>query len=182
MCAFEPKDVYSSAELKVGTSIANVLQGKKMTRGRPDSPRRRPMDLSQDPVFEYVLQAVDEIAGELANDPFESAPPQSFDWPRFFRLQMAYLLLWSAIEQFSAFAYGPSLDPGARLKAFGTDPQFIAAFGRQSCSLIQEVSDSRDPGARTRLDKDRPDKAAEFYYQVRSNLSHRGKELGRMVK
>jgi hypothetical protein len=128
-----------------------------------------------DPVFQHGLVAVQQVAEELANNPFESAPPETFDWPRFFRIQMAYLLLWSAVERFSSFAYGPSLDPGGKVRAFGKDPRFLAAFERQVRPPTQEVSDSRDPAERTRLDRSRPDEAAAFYYQVRSNLSHRGK-------
>ena len=37
------------------------------------------------------------------------------------------------------------------------------------------MSDSREPGDRRHLDVARPEKAADYFYQVRSNLSPRGK-------
>jgi hypothetical protein len=175
ICAFEPKNIYFWSEIKVETFTANVLQGKKMDHGRPTVLESNEWTFRLDPVFQHGLLAVQQMAEELADCPFESAPPESFDWPRFFRLQMAYLLLWSAVERFSSFAYGPALDPAAKVRAFGKDPRFLAAFERQVGLSTQEVSDSRDPGERTQLDGGRPDEAAAFYYQVRSNLSHRGK-------
>jgi hypothetical protein len=112
---------------------------------------------------------------QLGYECFASAPPEHVDWPRFFRLQMAYLLLWSAIERFSAFAYGPGLSPKQRINALGKDPRFLSALGKHLSSPSQGVSDSRDPGDRRHLDVARPEKAAASFYRVRSNLSHRGK-------
>ena len=115
ICAFEPKDIpYFWIELTIGASPVNVLQGKKIDRGRAIILESNEWTFRMDPVFQYGLQTVEQIAEELAGCSFESVPPENFDWPRFFRLQMAYLLLWSAIERSSAFAYGPALDPIAR--------------------------------------------------------------------
>ena len=175
ICAFEAKHIYFWTKLTFGASTANVLQGKKMDRGRAIILESSEWTFRKDPVFEFGLQTVEQIAEEFAGCSFESAPPENFDWPRFFRLQMAYLLLWSAIERFSAFAYGSALDPIAKVKSLGKDPRFLAAFERQVSSSIKEVSDSRNPGQRIRLDTGRPGEASDFYYQVRSNLSHRGK-------
>lgn len=42
-------------------------------------------------------------------------------------------------------------------------------------SLSVEISDSRDPRVCYHLDIEHPDEIADYFYQVRSNLSHRGK-------
>lgn len=178
ICRFEPKSIYSWEESLLSsppTTTVNLLVGRKMMRGRPNDLETGSWSFQDDPVFKYGLPVIKETAETLASHPFESSPPEEFDWSRFFRLQMAYLLLWSAIERFSTFAYGPTLSPLAKVKKLGCDPRFLAAFKQRVSGPEQRISDSRDPGRGERLSVDNPEEAAEYYYQVRSNLSHRGK-------
>ena len=152
---------------------ANALQGRSPTKASV------PFEESEwfgrrDPVFTYAIQTVRQTAEELAAEPFESAPPNSFDWPRFFHLQMAYLLLWSAIERYAALAYGPNLEPMEKVRRIGADTLFQSAL-RRIVGRTDRVFDSRNPDSRASLDMKRPDSSAKYYYQVRSNMSHRGK-------
>lgn len=101
-------------------------------------------------------------------------PKHGFDWHRFFRLQAAYLLLWSAIERFTALRYGAWRDPMERIKLLGDERAFADAL-RAVSPAERTVYDSRDPEARAVLSVDDPRRAVRYYYQVRSNLSHRGK-------
>lgn len=177
ICGFEPKNIYfwKEALLSSPTLLTNLLVGKKLDRGRPHDLEGNSWSFRLDPVFNYGLRVVEDTAMQLGYECFCNAPPEHFEWPRFFRLQMAYLLLWSAIERFSAFAYGPGLSPEERIKALGNDSRFLSALGRHLSSPSQVVSDSRDPRVRSHLDITRPENAADYFYQVRSNLSHRGK-------
>jgi hypothetical protein len=177
ICRFEPKAIYfwEAANLLSPVVSANLLSGKKFDRGRPQDLEGNSWSFRLDPVFQHGLPVIEETVLKLGHERFVSAPPENFDWPRFFRLQMAYLLLWSAIERFSAFAYGPGLSPEHRINALGNDPRFLSALRRHLSSPSQEVSDSRDPGDRLHLDRARLEEAADYFYQVRSNLSHRGK-------
>jgi hypothetical protein len=127
-----------------------------------------------DPVFTYAIQTVHQTAEELAAEPFISAPPDSFDWPRLFRLQMAYLLLWAAIERYAALAYGPNLEPLEKVRRIGADDLFQAAL-QSTVARTDRVFDSRDPDSCAILDVRRSESSAKYYYQVRSNMSHRGK-------
>jgi hypothetical protein len=127
----------------------------------------------QDPVFNEAIKLLHESVKEHAETKFVSVPPESLDWNRFYRLQMAYLLLWSAIERFAALAYGPRLAPTQKVAQLGGDPLFGKALG--SVSRTGRVCDSRDPKAVYTLDRTNPKSSAEYYYQVRCNLSHRGK-------
>lgn len=126
---FEPKDIYFWKKMQLSTPkvSANILVGKLLNRGRPHDLEENIWSFRMDPVFEHGLSVVEEIARQFGGSPFESAPPDFFDWPRFFKLQMAYLLLWSAIERFSSFAYGPSLNPEQKVKALNNDPHFWLA-------------------------------------------------------
>lgn len=177
ICRFEPPTIYfwENTLLSSPTVPANLLVGKKFDRGRPHELDENNWSFRLDPVFKQGLSLIEDTVMQLGYKCFASAPPERFDWPRFFRLQMAYLLLWSAIERFSVFAYGPTLPPNQRIKALGEDPRFLSALGKHLSSPSQEVSDSRDPGKRSHLEIARPEKAADYFYQVRSNLSHRGK-------
>jgi hypothetical protein len=51
ICAFEPKNVSFWTELRFETSTANVLQGKKMGRGRPVVLESNEWTFRIDPVF-----------------------------------------------------------------------------------------------------------------------------------
>jgi hypothetical protein len=177
ICRFESKAIYfwTEATLLSPDVSANLLVGKRLSHGRPHNLDENNWSFRLDPVFKFGLPVIEETVAQLGNESFASQPPDHFDWPRFFRLQMAYLLLWSAIERFSAFAYGPALSPEQRIRALSIDPRFLAAVGKHLSSSSQQVSDSREPGERSHLDIARPEKAAHYFYQVHSNLSHRGK-------
>lgn len=182
ICKFEPSSIYFWTTVTVREGKANILQGKKLDKGNASLLESREWTFRLDPVFEHGLKVVQQITSELTCNKFTSAPPESFDWSRFFRIQAAYLLLWSAIERFSAFAYGPSLKSEERIEKLDKDPRFRAAFKRHAMGT-KKVFDSRNPKNSikvdpTTIDADNPTcpcKAAEFYYGVRSNLSHRGK-------
>jgi hypothetical protein len=86
---------------------------------------------------------------------------------------MAYLLLWAAIERYTGFAFGPRLEPIARVERLAALASFQAAV-RSRVSRRSVVTDSRTLKS-YRLDPESPADAALYYYQVHSNLSHRGK-------
>ncbi len=174
VCAFEPKQIYGWLVITLPTGRANILQGKTLGRGRAVPLEASEWSFRLDPVFDYGLREVERFVRELADEPFKSAPPEYFEWPRFFRLQMAYLLLWSAIERFCTYAYGPALGPTARIKALGSDQRFKDGVAKHLAELLR-VADSRNPRTEETLDPNRPEKAAMAFYQVRSNLAHRGK-------
>lgn len=181
ICRFEPKHIYSWAEITVGSEKANVLCGRKLTSGNPVVFESNEWTFRSDPVFSDGVAVVEQIADELAGAPFESSP-RDLDWNRYFRLQAAYLLLWTVIERFCSFSYGPQLGAMRKIKALDLEPRFRAAF-REKVREKKQIFDSRNPETRIKVDPELVDpndpkskcRAAEYYYQVRNNLSHRGK-------
>jgi hypothetical protein len=117
---------------------------------------------------------VKAVADKEGLKEFESAPPDSFDWPRLFRLQMAYLLLWSAIERYTALCFGPDLKPLDRVKLLGEQPLFKESLA-QVLQREDKVVDSRDSKHSFRLSAANPLSSCKYFYQVRCNLGHRGK-------
>ncbi len=191
ICQFEPKEIYSWAEIDIESRKANILHGKKLDSGNPVPLESNEWTFRMDPVFKEGLEVVEHIANELTDTPFKS-DPYGLDWNRFFRIQAAYLLLWSAMERFCSFAYGPALEPMKKIRALDCDPRFRAAF-KEHVKEQKKVFDSRNPKTKIVVDPAQvnlenskcPCRAAEFYYQVRNNLSHRGKgawQDGEMVR
>jgi hypothetical protein len=92
-------------------------------------------------------------------------------WDIFVPLQGLYLVLCTILERYTALVYGPAREPGSRLAKLRGEPDVIAALAAANPPALKVV-DSRDP--RTHYQVPGP-KAFDAWYQVRSNLSHRGK-------
>lgn len=180
VCDFEPRKHYEWKEIELPDTVrANVLAVRDRNRGNPQPLFSREWKLTGDPAFGEGLQVVFEVIAELERN------SQWDIWQMFFRAQMAYLLLWSILERLSALCFGPAHDPMQRVKRLH---QLSGMDGLVSTYVCRQdrVSDSRDPRDTYQLDASNPKKCFEYYYQVRSNLSHRGKavhnEVDKVVK
>jgi gamma-glutamylcyclotransferase (GGCT)/AIG2-like uncharacterized protein YtfP len=173
---FEPRAQYrwDTVQTLDRNLKVNVLVARSPSKGHPEPFEEGSWSHLHDPVFREGLNLVGEVLRKSGKKPFQSAPPHAFEWDRFFRLQMAYLLLWAAVERYTALAFGPNVDPNDRVKKLGASPEFQRAVA-VAVSRTGIVSDSRDPSTTYRIDRNTPDEAALYYYQIRSNLSHRGK-------
>lgn len=117
ICSFEPQKHYRWREVHCGDARtpANVLVGKRVSKGSILLEEGE-WTGRNDPVLTVALELVTSIAVDEGRGELESAPPDTFDWRRFFALQMAYLLLWTIIERFAALRYGPSLEAGQKVQ------------------------------------------------------------------
>lgn len=174
VCAFEPRKHYEwkAVTLQSGQQ-ANVLVIRYSQKGSPQPLPSTRWILTDDPAFGPGLDEVERILKEVEQMPGERGDFEA-NWQRFFRAQMGYLLLWSILERLSAFCIGPSLDPMERIKLMPTLPG-IAQAVKNHVKRDSRISDSRDPSATYSLDAEDAKKSLLYYYQVRSNLSHRGK-------
>jgi hypothetical protein len=176
ICQFEPKEhyIWTSYDFAIGVS-GNLLIGKSPDKGsiRYD---KREWKAQDDPVFDEAMALVMEMANNYAINKFEPAPPKHFDWKRLFQLQMAYLFLWVALERFCGLAYGPNLKPGEKLKKLKDDLAFKDAL-KIVVKRTEKVTDSRNPEKTLTLNSENPSSSINYYYTIRSNLSHRGKTV-----
>lgn len=172
---FEPKRHYrwEKIELQQPKKPANTLVGRKPERASVQIEEGQWM-ARQDPLLTVGLDVVRQTAEKYARRKFASAPPDSFEWERLFHLQMAYLLLWTVIERYTALSHGPALDPMKRINCLGEEQAFKSALEKK-VARKHTIYDSRDPDDSARLDPKRGPSSAKYYYLVRSNLSHRGK-------
>ena len=122
-----------------------------------------------DPLFTAALDVVEET---LTSNDFQ------WDLKPLFRLQMAYLLLWSSIERYVSLRYHLGDKVMEKVSQLACEPAFAAG-------LLQHVKEHREvyradrPDQREVLDPQSPEKALAYYYQVRSNMTHRGKGVVR---
>lgn len=99
---------------------------------------------------------------------------------RLMGLQMAYMLLWTAIERYTSLRYHLRKEVTAKLRHMATEPGFRDAL-KKYVTPSREASArkvySTDAGTPEKLSREKPRKALEYYYQVRCNVTHRGKAL-----
>jgi len=172
---FEPAEIYEWDTLDLddqGLLRGNVLLGKFLDQGNPAELEKNSWSFSDDPVFKEGLNMVAAIIEEDCDSQKEQKRP--FEWARFFRLQMAYLLLWSAVQRFTCFCYSPKLNDAERNNKLSADPRFKQALLKIQ-PQVRSVSTSLRPDKVYSLNSQSPKDAVDYYYQIRCNLSHRGK-------
>jgi hypothetical protein len=155
--------------MRQGIREANVLFGKSPRRGS-DALGKSDWDGKKDPLFTSALEVVQEVANQ--NSQFE------WDLKPLFRLQLAYLLLWSAIERYVSLRYHLGSDVYAKVKKLAKEEAFVLSL-REQVSGRRVLYRADEPGEREVLDASNPDKSLGYYYQVRSNITHRGKAVTR---
>lgn len=164
IAAMEPKHLYSWATIAVDDGmIANALLGRSPDQGHPlDWPDWNGW---RDPLFVEALELVEQRAA--------SAHRQR-DYKALFNRQMAYMLLWSAIERYLSLRYSLGVDVNQKIQRLADEPGFKAAL-LQYVSGSREVRRATDPREKEKLDPTDPEGSALYYYRVRSNVTHRGK-------
>lgn len=173
ICQFEPEKYYRWKEYKFPDKVmANVLIGLDINKGS-DNYDYDEWHGKEDPVFKYSISIINKTVKNFASKEFVSAPPDDFDWERFFKLQMAYLLLWAAIERYCSFAFGPVTNPSKKIMSLANDKVFKDTL-KEKLDRNETIYDTRNLKKYT-LDKNDSEGSLKYYYQLRNNLSHRGK-------
>jgi hypothetical protein len=91
-----------------------------------------------------------------------------------FRLQMAYLLLWSSIERYASLRYHLGDRAVDKVMQIADDPRFAQLLKRR-VSRKHRVQRADRPEDHYELNPDDARKSLNYYYQIRSNITHRGK-------
>ena len=157
---------------------ANILLGKKPDKGTVRFKDEYEDYLHQwdskedDPLFTTALDVVQDVISECTDFEFKGGPKA--DLKPFFRLQMAYLLLWTSIERYASLRYGLKEDPHRKVKQISSEEPFAKSL-QEHVREKRSVQRADDPTEKETLDPEKTDKAIDYYYQVRSNITHRGK-------
>ena len=163
ICRMEPDNHYRWLERQVEGTSANVLVGRYPTKG--SEPCDAEWNGWADPLFKAALDVVEETLNS-----------QKFDWglKPLFRLQMAYLLLWSSIERYVSLRYHLGTDVARKVDQLASEPAFASSLLRRVGECRQVYRADR-PHQKVVLDPQQPGSALKYFYQLRSNLTHRGK-------
>jgi hypothetical protein len=115
IAAMEPRHLYRWDRVPVAGKKVNALVGKSPDKG--SDPLEQEWDGWEDPLFTGALDVVGESL-ESAGD---------FDWKDFkplYRLQAAYLLLWTSIERYLTLRYHFGPDVHQRVKCLADEDAF----------------------------------------------------------
>jgi hypothetical protein len=172
--SLEPKKLFKWKENKFNDISFNILYGVKPDRGSDSIIEADWKTIWEDPFFTSALEVLDEI------------PNEKFEWDLkpLFKLQMKYMLLWTILERFTFLRYSLGGGSSARNKLFAEDQYFKEAL-LEFVSNERSVYSTENPDEKTTLNAHNPKKSLEYYYQVRCNITHRGKAVMRdydMVK
>lgn len=176
IASMEPEKQYGWNTLKFeNNKLANVLEGKDIHKGSIHCEYTN-WDGRYDPLFKEAFVVIDEI---LNLKPKELKLRLDFSETIYnlFYLQMAYMLLWSAIERYATLKYGLKLKPGQKILKISEEQAFKDGLKKYVTNKNRSVSCSIRPDEEEKLDSDNPKKSIEYYYKIRSNTTHRGKTV-----
>lgn len=167
----EPDHQYrwNTVGLKDSLQTVNLLEGVSPTKGSHMLDGVRSWDGRNDPLFITTLEIIEESL-QLNSD--------EWDIKHVLRLQMAYLLLWSAIERYASIKY--------HLKTTNVVQKIIkVAEEKEFAEVLQHVvkenrtviKDNNPKSGNCTLDPSLPKKSILYYYQIRNNAVHKGKAL-----
>jgi len=154
------------------SSICNLLIGKHDSNGTV--PYAGDFSTLNDPFFCEGLDIVDEFVVNYSDSC--SIGGNSSDFKNFLRLQMAYMLLWSAIERYVTLRYSFGDHVTSKILAMAEEPIFKKRLKEivKRKDTLYATNDPR-PEKKKTLNPDNANKSLEYYYQVRCNITHRGK-------
>jgi hypothetical protein len=159
--------------------MANILVARRASHGSHewDFDSHDEWDGWRDPLFTDALEVVEETLSSSDFHPDDLRPT--------FRLQMAYLLLWSSIERYLSLRYhlGPKnensrVSTSGLINKLAEEPAFVKGLSL-TVTEPRRIYRADDPGKHVDLDVESPKKSVWFYYQIRSNITHRGKGVVR---
>jgi gamma-glutamylcyclotransferase (GGCT)/AIG2-like uncharacterized protein YtfP len=159
-------------ELLVGAFV-----GRKMGKGNPER-LYSPWSSKLDPIFSQSFPLLHrDIASNKLKFTDAEHDPIGY-WKQMNGLLSQYLLLVSILEHLTVVKFGGSKkqEPMVRIRKLQQSKGFSNAFreiSNEKYNPIVKVSDSR--AVEDSLSSSNPDQALFAWYQVRSNLQHRGK-------
>jgi gamma-glutamylcyclotransferase (GGCT)/AIG2-like uncharacterized protein YtfP len=157
--------------------LSGAFIGRKMSKGNPEK-LFSPWTSKLDPIFSQSFPLLHQgVAGNTLKFTDVEHDPSGY-WSQMNGLLSQYLLLVSILEHLTVVKFGGSKkqEPMVRLRKLQQSQGFSRAFDSLSHEKDNppiRVSDSR--AVEDSLSSSNPEQALFAWYQVRSNLQHRGK-------
>ena len=159
--------LYKWGTIDVEGEKANVLFGLKPDSGSDyieDASDRECFDGSNDPIFKEGIKLIKD---NLKSEDFSMEEG-------FFKLQMNYMLLWSAIDRYCKLKYNMGSEHENRLE-LAKEANFIEALRKIDETGKYRPIFSTDDLMRRSFDVSNPKYCINYYYTLRCNIVHRGK-------
>jgi len=176
ICTFEPEGQYRWKTVGINEKyIVNVRVGRSPDH-RSVYYNKNEWRGKEDPVFTIAMNVIKERMAESEIVSFSGENPEPDDWKHVFNLQMAYLLLWSAIERYCAHAIGEIPKNHSLKDNIIKDEIFISALEEVLAKTEKrEIYDSRNINQNFTLSKDDLGESIEYYRTIRNNSAHNSK-------
>lgn len=151
---------------EIASKGVNILFGRSPTQSNPFLVEDGIYDGNNDIFFKYAIRLITtDMKNYKKRDTFEN----------FFKLQRNYLLLWVCIERYATLKYGQK-DIMPNLHLLAEDETFVKYF-KHFVTEERVIHRSDNPTKKRKLDPEDSKKSMDYYYQMRSNVAHRGKVL-----
>lgn len=164
IAALEPDSIYKWSVIETEHGKVNALICRHVGKGAVDD---YGWDSWKDPLFSTIFELIDE---ELCKK-----REGSLEGKDFLRLQMTYMLLWTAIERYVTLRYSLGHE-GIMEKIYNIaeEEAFLKGLS-QSFLAHRKIYSTAHSSDKFVFDINNPRKCIKYYYQVRSNITHRGK-------
>lgn len=143
---------------------ANVLHGQSL-HGAHDL--EEPWSSRTDPIFQPDVGL--DIVRNIATAEYGNGVARESLY-----LQAAYLMVLTIVERYAAIRYGIGGDVWPKLKSLAKEEAFADAL-RRHVHREDSIRRSDNPAKKATLDPANAVKSMDYYYAVRSNVTHRGK-------
>ena len=166
--ATEPKDLYEWGNITVEGIEANVLYGVNPDQGAylyetDNGEYIDTFDGSQDPFFSEMLDFLEKERDNLKYDDYY-----------IFRCQMIYMSLWSAIDRYCTLKYDSVNYQADNIRTLSADPVFIESINESNLPYRNPIYSTKD--ATDWKWQNSPYSKLYYYYVLRNNIIHRGKD------
>ena len=158
------KSLYNWHEVNINGERANILVSKNRNFGEPFTENNGIYEGRNDKGFygplEYIYNHKEEVN-------------EYYDYNSFYKLQMLYMLLWSSIDKYLSLSYG-GWDQRKNIIEWSKCQEFKCAIENNVHGSHENAYSSQ--GAKSyAFNINNPQSCAEYYYQVRCNVVHSGK-------
>ena len=151
----------------------NILLGKKGVKGKNEF-LEPSWTFRDDQYFNYGLKACNSINKSNIIDDTNALERDYFP---FFKTSAAYMLLWTIIERFCTIKYG-NIEPFQKIKCLAADSAIDWEIIINKIDRIDKIYRSDKLNVALVLNKSKGAKRIlEYYYGIRSNMVHRGKDV-----
>lgn len=167
--SLEPNKIFRwSEKLDENSNPFNLLIGKSPNKGSESIEElHNNYSTTIDPYFTTGLAMLNEF----------KLPDCDWELKGSFEIQMRYMFLWTIIERFTFLRYSLGGNPNSRVKSLADNEYFIIGL-KKYVNKERKIFDTQTLRHYT-LNADEPKKAIDYYYQVRNNLTHRGKGISK---